>query len=66
MGHHERTEAGEVTGRERQAKWPEMGRVAVLADHSTGEGGEPRPTGPTGGKVKPGITLSWIDRREIP
>lgn len=29
-GHHERTEAGEVSGSERRAKRPEMGRVAVL------------------------------------
>jgi hypothetical protein len=28
-GHHERTEAGQGSGRERQAKWPERGRVAV-------------------------------------
>ena len=60
------TEAGQVSGSERRAKRPEMGRVAVLAEHSTGEGGEPRPTGPTGGKATPGITLSWRDRREIP
>jgi hypothetical protein len=66
VGHHERTEAGAVSGRERQAKRPERGRAAVLAKHSTEEGGEPRPTGPTGGKATPGITRSWTDRREIP
>ena len=38
-------------GRERQAKRPERDRVAVVASHSTEEGGEPRPKGPTGGKA---------------
>jgi hypothetical protein len=65
-GHHERTEAGKVSGRERQAKCFEMGREAVLAEHSTCEGGEPSPTGPTGGKATPGITFCWTARREIP
>src|SRR5919197_1093028 len=64
-GHHERTETGKVSGRERQAKCPERGRAAVLAEPSTEEGGELRPTEPTGGKATPGITLSWRDRREI-
>src|SRR5712692_12001116 len=45
------TEAGKVSGNERQVKDPEMGRVAVVAAHSTEEGGEVRPTGPTGGKA---------------
>jgi len=40
--------------------------MAVLAEHSTDEGGELRPTGPTGGKATPGITVNWRDRREIP
>jgi len=43
----------------------ETDSVAVLAEHSTGEGGELRPKGPTGGKATPGITWSWIARREI-
>jgi hypothetical protein len=60
------TEAGQVSGRERQAKCPERGRVAVLAEHSTEEGGELRPKGPTGGKATPGITLRRTDRRERP
>src|SRR5215510_2482345 len=34
------------------------GQGVVVAAHSTGEGGEPRPTGPTGGKATPGITTS--------
>src|SRR5262249_48271919 len=34
------------------------GQGVVLAAHSTGEGGEPRPKGPTGGKATPGITTS--------
>jgi len=60
------TEAGKVSGSERRAKPPEKDTAAVLAEHSTEEGGEPRPTGPTGGKATPGITLCWTDRREIP
>ena len=59
------TEAGKVSGSERQAKRPEMGMVAVLAAHSTCEGGELRPKGPTGGKATPGITSGWTDRGEI-
>ena len=55
------TEAGKVSGSERL----ERGTVAVLAEHSTEEGGEPRPTGPTGGKATPGITFWWMERREI-
>jgi hypothetical protein len=64
-GQHERTEADKVSGSERHAQRPERGRVAVVAEHRTREGGERRPTGPTGGKATPGITWSWTDRREI-
>jgi hypothetical protein len=38
------------------------GHEAVVAEHSTGEGGEGRPKRPTGGKARPGITV-W--RREL-
>ena len=38
-------------GGERQAKHPETGRAAVVAAHSTEEGGEVRPKRPTGGKA---------------
>ena len=48
------TEAGTVSGNERQVKDPETGRVAVVAAHSTGEGGEVRPKRPTGGKAPSG------------
>jgi hypothetical protein len=48
------TEAGKVSGNERQVKDPETGRVAVVAAHSTGEGGEVRPKRPTGGKAPSG------------
>jgi hypothetical protein len=48
------TEAGKVSGNERQVKDPEMGRVAVVAAHSTEEGGEVRPKRPTGGKAPSG------------
>jgi len=51
------TEARKVSGSERRAKRPETGREVVLAEHSTCEGGEPRPKGPTGGKATPGITF---------
>src|SRR5215510_8318580 len=50
-GYHERTEAGKVSGRERQVKRLETDSVAVAAEHSTGEGGELRPKGPTGGSA---------------
>ena len=41
------------------------GERAVLAEHSTEEGGEPRPKGPTGGKATPGIPFDWEERGEI-
>jgi hypothetical protein len=63
-GHHARTEAGKVAGRERPAKGPERGRVAVVAEYSTDESGELRPKGPRGGKATPGITRRRTDRRE--
>jgi len=47
-------EAGKVSGRERQAKRPERDMVAVVAAHSTGEGGEVWPKRPTGGKAPSG------------
>ena len=50
-GYHERWKPARYRGRERQAKRPERDRVAVVASHSTEEGGEPRPKGPTGGKA---------------
>ena len=53
-GYHKRTEARKVSGSERQAKRPERGSVAVVAAHSTAEGGEVRPKRPTGGKATAG------------
>ena len=53
-GDHERWKPARYRGRERQAKRPERDRVAVVAAHSTGDGGEPRPKGPTGGKAPSG------------
>jgi hypothetical protein len=47
-------EASRVSGNERQAKDSETGRVAVVAAHSTAEGGEVRPKRPTGGKAPSG------------
>jgi hypothetical protein len=40
------------------------GHEAVVAEHSTGEGGEGRPKRPTGGKARPGRARDWEDRRE--
>ena len=60
------TAARKVSGSERRAKQPETGREGVVAAPRTCEGGEPRPTGPTGGKATPGITVSWRERRERP
>ena len=47
--------------------------LVVVVEHSTDgqdvypdrEGGELRPKGPTVGKVKPGITFCWRERREV-
>ena len=40
------------------------GPVAVVASQSTGESGEPRPTGPTGGKATSSRASSGKDTRE--
>jgi hypothetical protein len=40
------------------------GQRAVVAEHSTGEGGEVRPKRPTRGKARPGRARAWADRRE--
>jgi hypothetical protein len=37
------------------------GQGVVFAVSSPAEGGAPCPTGPTGGKAPPGITLCWAD-----
>jgi hypothetical protein len=58
------TEARKVSGSERQAKRPERDRMAVVASHRTGEGGEPRPTGPMGGKATLRRASSGQDTRE--
>ena len=57
-------EARTISGRERQAQRPERDRMAVVASQSTGEGGEPRPTGPTGGKATSSRASSGQDTRE--
>jgi hypothetical protein len=53
-GDHERGKPARYRGRERQAKHPERDRVAVVAAHSTEDGGEVRPKRPTGGKAPSG------------
>jgi hypothetical protein len=53
-GDHKRTEAGKVSGRRATSEAPRDGEVAVVAAHSTDEGGEVRPKRPTGGKVPSG------------
>jgi hypothetical protein len=65
-GHHERTDAGKVSGRKRPAQCSERGSAAVVAEQRTGAGGEPSPTGPPGGTAPPGITVGWTARRESP
>jgi len=40
------------------------GQRAVVAEHSTGEGGEVRPKRPTGGKARPGRVRDWEERGE--
>ena len=40
------------------------GHGAVVAEHSTDEGGEVRPKRPTGGKARPGRVRSREERRE--
>jgi hypothetical protein len=40
------------------------GQRAVVAEHSTGEGGEVRPKRPTRGKARPGRARDWEERRE--
>jgi hypothetical protein len=54
------TRYGEASGSEATQE----GQRAVVAEHSTGEGGEPRPKEPTGGKATPGIPFCWADRWE--
>jgi len=63
-GTQSKTSDARYRGRRGRTERPRDGLSAVLADHSTEEGGEPRPTGPTGGKEKPGITFCWKERRE--
>ncbi len=44
------------TGERAESEGFREGHQAVLADHSTWEGGEPKSKGPTGGKERPGMT----------
>ena len=57
-------EASKVSGRRATSEAPERDRMAVVAAHSTCEGGEPRPTGPTGGKATAGQSLCWQETGE--
>src|SRR5262245_35839980 len=57
----EQTRYWEASGSEATQEGPR----AVLAEHRTGEGGEPRPKEPTGGKATPGIPFCWEARGEI-
>ena len=61
-GNTNRTDTGVGTGRERGANRPGWAE-AVLANHSTDEGGEVRPKRPAGGKVKPGMTFATAKHR---
>jgi len=51
-------------GRRGSTERPRDGLLAVCADPRPEEGGEPRPTGPTGGKATPGIPFCWKESRE--
>ncbi len=53
---HECTGTVQGTGKRAKCEVIRDGHAAVLADHTTDEGGEARPKRPAGGKVKPGIT----------
>jgi hypothetical protein len=46
-----------VSVSDRESEANREGHLAVLADHSTVEGGEVKPKRPAGGKEKPGITF---------
>ena len=57
-------EASKVSASERESEASREGQVAVLAEHSTEEGGELRPKESTGGKAKPGRTNCCEERWE--
>jgi hypothetical protein len=61
---HEPNGAGQGIGGRARSEGLREGQSAVLAEHSTDEGGEPRPKGPTGGKAKPGIAFQWKETGE--
>jgi hypothetical protein len=52
------------SGERAQREATREGHQAVVAKQSTGERGEVRPTGPTGGKAKPGRARDREERRE--
>src|SRR5438094_598138 len=62
-GHKARKQAGYWGASGSEAT--QEGQRAVLAEHRTEEGGEPRPKEPTRGKATPGIPFHWEDRWEI-
>lgn len=55
--------ASKVSWHERQSEVLRDGQVAVVAAHSTCEGGEVKSKRPAGGKARPGITISTGDKR---
>ena len=63
-GTQRKTSDARDRGRRGRTERPRAGLSAVFAEHRTEEGGEPRPTGPTGGQEKPGITFCGKERRE--
>jgi hypothetical protein len=69
--HYQRTAGRDTKGGSRQGigararrEATREGHKAVVAEHSTGEGGEVRPQRPTGGKARPGRAWEWEARRE--
>lgn len=72
---HEPEGSRQVSGRRPTRTAARDGLMAVLAEHSTVgwsrcgpglDGGEPRPTGPTRGKAKPGMTFGRSERWKTP
>ena len=51
-------------GKASDKRSPRKGQRAVVAAHSTGEGGEVRPKRPTGGKAPSSRVFQWADTRE--
>ena len=58
--------SGQGIGKRATSEATREGQRAVVAEHSTAEGGEVKPKRPTGGKAKPGRARGEEERREGP